>query len=437
MKNKKFNFLLSPWLVLFGMSLGIIIGIYFKDVALLLKPIGDIYISVLKMCILPIMVSAVLVSLSKLLRSNGTNTCLKKITYTFIFSILAVALLSTAVGVLTMPFINGHTDMKKQIGKIMLQKNPDSPHQSFTSVVREIDSRFHYTEEISNPTVIDFILDMIPRNIFLSLANEYTLQIVFFFIVLGIMMKFVSEDSSNTITSIFEGVFEAFQKIINFAMYFLPLGLCALMASQFKDLGLSILLTLAQFIIVIYICCFAVFLTSTIIIWKYTKQPYFSQFSALKDAILLAIGTRSSYAALPSAISGLVNNLKMDHAKTHLIVPLGFTLCKYGKILIFCIGTVFAANLYDYNLGIQSFVIIVISSSLAGMAASGAPSIVSRGMITIVLAPLGIPAGAIIVILLAIDPIVDPFITLISTYPNYAIAAVISQTDNNCQQKIS
>lgn len=435
MKNNRFSFLLSPWLVLFGMSLGIIIGIYFKDVALLLKPLGEIYISILKMCILPIMVSAVLVSLSKLLRSEGTNTCLKKITYTFLLSMFTVSLLSTAVGIVSIPFINGHTDMKKQIGKIMLQKNPDSPHTSFTSVVREIDSRYHVVEEKINPTIVDFILDMIPRNIFSSLANEYTLQIVFFFIVLGIMMKFVSADSSDIITSIFEGIFEAFQKIINFAMYFLPLGLCALMASQFKDLGLSILITLAQFITVIYLCCFAVFLVSTIIIWKYTKKPYLSQFVALKDAILLAIGTRSSYAALPSAMSGLVNNLKMDHDKTHLIVPLGFTLCKYGKILIFCIGAVFAANLYDFNMGIQSFIIIVVSSVLAGMAASGAPSIVSRGMITIVLAPLGIPAGAIIVILLAIDPIVDPFITLISTYPNYAIAAVISETDTACGSK--
>lgn len=432
MKENRFNFLLSPWLVLFGMSLGIIIGVYFKDLALLLKPLGDIYISFLKMCILPIMVSAVLVSLSKLLRSSDTNTCLKKITYTFILSMFTVSMLSTAVAVFSLPFINGNTDMKKQIGEIMLQKNPDSPHTSFTSVVHEIDSRFHVQEEITSPTILDFILDMIPRNIFSSLANEYTLQIVFFFIVLGVMMKFVSESSSNTITSIFEGVFEAFQKIINFAMYFLPLGLCALMASQFKDLGLSILVTLAQFIIVIYLCCFVVFLVSTVIIWRYTKKPYFSQFVALKDAILLAIGTRSSYAALPSAISGLVNNLKMNHDKTHLVVPLGFTLCKYGKILIFCIGAVFAANLYDYNLNLQSFIIIIISAVLAGMAASGAPSIVSRGMITIVLAPLGIPAGAIIVILLAIDPIVDPFITLISTYPNYAIAAIISETDHAC-----
>ena len=60
------------------------------------------------------------------------------------------------------------------------------------------------------------------------------------------------------------------------------------------------------------------------------------------------------------------------------------------------------------------------------MAASGAPSLISRTMISIVLLPLDIPSGAIIILLLAIDPIIDPIITLISTYPNYALTAMIA-----------
>lgn len=428
MKKDKFDFLLSPWCVLGGMSAGIFIGIYFNDIALLLKPVGDIYISLLKMCIIPIMGSAILVSLSKLMSSSKTKGSLKKITNMFLISMFAVAILSSSVGIISMPFVNSHTDMKKQIGTIMLENSPDDRKMAFNSVIHVIDSRYNIHDEVTKPTIITFILNMIPRNIFSALVKGSTLQIVFFFIVMGIMMQFISTTSSKNIVSVFEGIFEIFQQIINFAMYFLPFGLCALMAYQFRGLGISILLTMTQFIIVIYACCLVVFLTSTIVIWRCTGKPYLIQFNALKDAIVIAIGTRSSYAALPSAISGLVDNLKLDHDKTHLIVPLGFTLCKYGKILIFCIGAVFAASLYDYHIDVESFFIIIICSVLAGMAASGAPSIVSRGMISIVLAPLGIPAEAIIVILLAIDPIVDPIITLISTYPNYAVAALISET---------
>ena len=147
----------------------------------------------------------------------------------------------------------------------------------------------------------------------------------------------------------------------------------------------------------------------------------------MKDAVMIAMGTRSSFTALPSAISGLIEGLNLNKDRAKLTVSLGFTLCKYGKILIFCIGSVFAAYLYDYPLGAASYSVIIMGSILAGTAASGAPSIVSRGMISMVLAPLGIPAEAIIVILLAIDPLVDPVITLVSTYPNYALAAIIAR----------
>jgi len=64
------------------------------------------------------------------------------------------------------------------------------------------------------------------------------------------------------------------------------------------------------------------------------------------------------------------------------------------------------------------------------MAASGAPGIVSRSMIAMVLSPLGIPAGAIIVVLLTIDPIIDPIITLVNTYPNFAVATIFAGRQN-------
>jgi len=151
---------------------------------------------------------------------------------------------------------------------------------------------------------------------------------------------------------------------------------------------------------------------------------------------MIVLGTRSSFTALPSAITGLVEGLNLDKDRTNLTVSLSFTLFKYGKILIFCIGAVFAAHLYDYSLGFSSYLIIIIGSILAGMAASGAPSIVSRSMIGMVLAPLGIPAEAIIVILFAIDPVVDPIITLVSTYPNYAVTAIIA-TDTTGDVKVN
>lgn len=430
MKLKKFDFLLSPWSIILGMVSGIIIGIYFKPLAIWLKPVGQIYVSILKMCIIPIMASAILVSLSKLLKSEETSRYLNKIIIVFVISLFLIALIGSLAGLASIPLIGNDSQMKKVIGEIMLEGETGenvTNGSSFNSVIKEIDSRHHIEKKKNYPGIIDFIQDLIPRNIFFSLTNGSTLQIVFFFIILGIMLKFISDKSSNTIIIIFEGIFEAFQKLIKLAMYLLPLGLCSLLAYQFTEIGFAILGALIKLIILIYIASLVIFIISTFVIWKYTGGSYFRQFKALDDAIVLALGTRTSYAALPSAISGLINDLGLNHERTKLTVSLGFTLCKYGKVMIFCIGAIFAAHLYEYPLTLQSILIIIIGSVLAGMAASGAPSIVSRAMIAMVLAPLGIPSGAIIVILLAIDPITDPIITLISTYPNYAVTAIIAK----------
>jgi len=428
--NKEhFKFLLNPWAIVLGMAVGIIVGIYFKGMVRYIAPIGTIYISILKMSVLPIMVSAVVVSISKLLKSKDASRYLNKIITLSAVFFVGVATIGLLVGVLSIRFTGDDPEMKKAIGQLMLDKDEGSnitDDLGFRSVIKEIDSRHYIEEKKDKAGLVGFILDLIPENIFTALNKGQTLKIVFFSIVLGIMLKFVSERSSNNLISLFDGLFEAFQALIKFAMYFLPFGLCALLADQLSKIGFAVFASLIKLIILIYLSSFVIFFISTLIIWKYAGGSYFRQYAALKDAIMIAFGTRSSFAALPSAISGLVDGLKLNKDSTNLTVALGFTLCKFGKILIFCIGAVFAANLYDYSLGLESYMIIIISSIFAGMAASGAPSVVSRSMIAMVLAPLGIPAEAIIVILFAIDPVVDPIITLISTYPNYAITAIIA-----------
>ncbi len=429
MKKEQFKFLLSPWIVILSMLAGLIIGIYFKGLTKYLAPIGEIYISILKMSVLPIMISAVVVSISKLLRSREASRYLYKIIIFSVLFFIGVTIIGLSVGTVSISLTGDDSEMKKAIGKMMIAKDENSNlfgDLKFKSVIKEIDSRFYIEDKQDKEGLIKFIVNLIPKNIFTALTKGQTLKIIFFFIILGVMLKFVSDKSSSNLISFFEGLFEAFLTFIKFAMYFLPFGLCALMADQFSQIGFTIFSSLIKLIILIYMSSLLIFFISTLIIWRYCRGSYFMQYAALKDAIVIALGTRSSFAALPSAITGLVEGLQLNKDRANLTVALGFTLCKYGKILIFCIGAVFAAHLYDHTLGLESYLIIIISSILAAMAASGAPSLVSRTMISMVLLPLGIPAEAIIVILLAIDPIVDPILTLISTYPNYALTAIIA-----------
>ena len=88
-----------------------------------------------------------------------------------------------------------------------------------------------------------------------------------------------------------------------------------------------------------------IFLISTLIIWYYGDLSYNKQFKALGETLLICIGTRNSFASLPSAIEALSNQLEFDKEKINLVVPLGITLCRYGNVMVFSTGAIFAARL--------------------------------------------------------------------------------------------
>jgi proton glutamate symport protein len=164
--------------------------------------------------------------------------------------------------------------------------------------------------------------------------------------------------------------------------------------------------------------------------WKQVGGSYFEQFKYLGEVIILCLGTRNSFAAIPGSIAGVKESLKTQDERIGIVIPLGVTLCRYGNVMTFSIGAIFAMQLYGFAIKPESILIIIVTSILASMATSGTPGIVSRTMIALVLGPLGIPSSAIIVILIALDPILDPIITLINVYPNCVAAASVVNKAN-------
>ncbi len=425
MNKNKFDILLSPWIIISGMVLGIIIGIKYKMLALYIKPFGDIYLALLQMCVIPIMASAVVVSVAKLLRSKDNNSHFKKIMKVFAIFLFSVSFVSLVIGFVAKPFMVIDVATQRTIGEIMIENVEDDDVVYSDPAIKEIDSKY-YEEEEKEGGLVDFIINIVPRNIFKALTDGDNIKIVFFFMILGVMINFIPQNFYEVIIILFEGCFCAFQQLISVSMYLLPFGLCALMATQFSQIGFPILISLMKLILVITAVFLFMFIISTVIVWKMTDGSYLKQFKALKDAIIICLGTRNSLAAIPSGITGLNKGLKLNKDLVNLSVTLGITLCRYAYIIYFSISAIFAMQLYGCPINMSSFLIIIFTSVLAALSTAGAPGLIAVTMVSIILTPLGIPPAAIIVILLAIDPILDPIVALVNLYLNSAAAAVIA-----------
>ena len=153
----------------------------------------------------------------------------------------------------------------------------------------------------------------------------------------------------------------------------------------------------------------------------------------IKEPLLLAFTTQTSLACLPSAIDSLTNGLRFESKSTNLVLPLAITLCRFGPIAYFAIATIFVSSLYQSPLGFGDILILIAGSIFAGMATSGLSGVLTLTMLSIVLSPLGLPIDAVLVLLIAIDPLINPFRTLTIVGISITVSCFISDHTTNEQ----
>jgi len=425
MKNKKiFDFktflkiLQNPWSIVPGILIGLYLGIFQKDIALLLTPFGTLYLTLLKMCVLPLLFSAITMSVGKLIGSHEANKYVKRILIVFGVGLVGVSAVGAVVAIATNPGGNLDDSTLTALGVIVNTSELDL-QVSLSEPTPEV------TEE---PMLISFLFNLVPDNIFASLSEGNSLEILFFSIVFGIAMGYSKESAKEDVFRILETIFTTAKKLIDWIIVFLPFGLCFLLASQMATTGFGILIAMQNFVLIAILAFAIIYALSTLVIWKNSGVSLWTVLMSVKEPTILALATRSSFTCLPSSISALTETLKFDRQTVNLVTPLAITVCRFGPVAYFATTSVFVAQLYNYQLNLSSFIIIIIASILAGMATAGATGILTLTLLDLVLKPLGLPLEAILVLLIAIDPIVDPFRTLGIVHTGIAATAAIADS---------
>ncbi|MFW5993162.1 MAG: dicarboxylate/amino acid:cation symporter [Desulfohalobiaceae bacterium] len=422
-RTGKLQWLLSPWTILVCLAVGVLLGIYLPQAATRLAPIGDLYLRLLQMCVLPIMVTAIISSVTKLLASKMSGSVLLRIILVFCAGLVLASFIGVAAGALGQPGANLDQEAKEVMGQLISSRTEEGS-MSAPDMQLYLDQKQRATPAGST----SFLKDIIPENIFHALQQGHTLQILFFSLVLGVALGFVSEHLRDRLLSDIEAVFQAFITIIGWLMYLLPLGLLFLIASQIADIGLEVMGAMTKYILWTYIGCFLLVLINSLAISLATKRGFIQTLRLLRQPLLISFFTRNGFAAMPSAIEAMHENFRIDKNTTNFVIPLGITLCRFGTVMAFSLSVIFMAQLFGVQLDLGSILFIALASVLAGVASAGAPGVVALTMISIVLKPLGLPMEVALVLLLAVDPITDPPLTLINVQTNCAACSLIQNS---------
>ncbi|WP_065188690.1 dicarboxylate/amino acid:cation symporter [Shewanella woodyi] len=388
--------------VLAGFILGASIGVIFGESATVLKPLGDLFISAIKMLVAPLVFCAIVVSITSL----GSQVSLKRLSFKTLAMFMFTGTLASLIGLTVGSLIDMGGSMEL--------------------VATEVRER-HV------PGFAQVLLDMIPVNPFASLAEGKVLQIIVFAALVGIAINKVGEKAAP-LKQAFEAGAEVMFQLTRMVLQLTPIGVFGLMAWVVGEYGLSTLLPLGKFIAAIYIAALIhiIFVYGGLIKFAAKLSPL-QFFRKAMPAQLVAFTTASSFGTLPAS-TRCTESMGVSKQYGAFVLPLGATMNMDGCGGIYpAIAAIFIAQIYGIPLDMTDYMLIAVTATVASVGTAGVPGS-AMVMLSVTLGVVGLPLEGIAFIA-AIDRIIDMIRTSTNVTGDMMTAVVIGKSEGQLDEQ--
>ena len=412
------QFLSSPWTILGSILLAVAGGVYLPQEVMALESIGSIYISLLKVVVLPFLFATILVGVVSLLQKEGSQSMIKKIVIGFVVSMF----MASVVGVGSTLLTGSEMTPEKKVQLGALVNNKDQGAEMSITLKEPM-------PVVPKPSAGAMIQKFIPENIFQSLEAGESLKIVIFCLIFGIALGNLKTVGQEVLIDIFKSVQQASISIFKFLNYFLPIALFAMISTQVAKVGVGIFGTMVDFIVQQAVGGFVIVaIAIAYIAWK-SRKSIIDTMHGIQETFMIAVSSRSSLACIPYSQEALVK-LGYNKDAVELTTPLSFTVNRIGSIVYYAIATAFIAGIYDLSLGASGLIVILFGSILAGLASAGTTGILTVATVAVVCDLLKLPSEAVLVLFIAVDPLMDMIRTASHVIGNMGVTAFVADVDN-------
>lgn len=397
-----------PIQILIALALGVIFGIFFHEYVKYISWAGDIFIRLLKMIVVPIVVSSMIVGVASIGKTGGLGRIATK-TLTFY---VVTTLVATFVG---LALVN---TIEPGVG---------------SSLVNQASSAEHLAGAERVP-LGQQLINIVPENIFQDLVENDMLAIIFFSILFGYFVTLVGEKSSATIINFFEAVFEVIMKIVLTIIKVAPIGVFAIVAKmismQAGDMAklADIAQSLGLFVLIIWVgCAIHFFIIMPSIVYFLGHENPWRHMKKMSTAILTAFSTCSSGAALPFSMKDSQEKCGISNKIASFTLPLGATINMNGTALYEGVAVIFIAQVYGIDLSFLEQLIIVVTVLFSAIGAASIP-MAGLVMLSVALSVAGLPMEGIGLVL-AVEQLCDMPRTATNSYGDMCAAVVIAKSE--------
>lgn len=415
------NKLIHSLSIFIAVGLGVYSGLFFPSLNDSILGLNNILSNLLRMCVIPIVVSSLIVEIVSFLKSAKPSNIKKFISISLLIACL-FSVLAAAGSFVFQPgkhvIFNSKSSLSEKILEAsIIERNLDEP-----------------IEQENTQNFFDFFSKVVPQNIFGSFSENKTLQIIFFTVVFSIALASIPQ--SDVLRNFFSVTNQSFLMIFDHALKFLPFLVFTSTSLAISKVGVQVFIDLIPFLKVLFLHLLAVFIINLLILRHFLKISVWSILKRLETSMLVAFSGSPLAATFP-ALDFFKKFGETDKQFITIIAPISMFLNKFGSIFYFCFACFFIGHIYGYHFTIEQDLFIMFFSILGGIASASSTEGITTAFLISILDPINIPAGQVILVLSSLDFLVSPFLSIITVLTNVTLLSFFIHLNLKKERKLS
>lgn len=429
----------AHWQILIALGLAVTLGVIFRNFAAAYGTessfygfagkavsvssfVGDLFMSALKMIIVPLIVSSIIAGIGSLGGVKGFGRLGGKTAGFYAMTSLAAILVGlTVVNLIEPGLVDGKPN--QEIREVFDNSREDASDKQLAKV--------EAANEKQATDYADLFKKMFPSNIVSAASdNGQMLGLIVFSILFGIGMTRLPSGQMKTLQGTIQGVNDVMILMTKWIMLFAPLGVFALMFPVVFESGTKLFLQLGKYFgTVLSALAIHMFITLPLILKYVAKLSPVAHFKAMQTALLTAFSTASSSATLPVTMRCVQENAGVSKRTSSFTLPLGATVNMDGTALYECVAVIFVAQVMGVDMSFGAQFVVVVAALLTSIGVAGVPS-ASLVAILLILKNSNIEgAETAVIALLSVDRLLDMSRTAVNVFGDSCAAVVVGASE--------
>jgi DAACS family dicarboxylate/amino acid:cation (Na+ or H+) symporter len=408
------------WQMLIGFLVGLVAGIIANATAgdaawvewvstYVTGPIGQIFLRLIFMLVIPLLVSALIVGISEM----GDIRALKRVG----FKTLAFTVLVSGIAVVLALAVTNIFQPGAGVDQAQAQEMLGNARQGAGAIL---------SGQADKPTGIDSVLAIIPSNIITAMSTSDILAVMVFSLIFGIGLLLTTTPQADALQKVIEGIFHVSMRLMTLIIRLAPIAIACFMFNLTSLFGWSLLVKLGAYVgVVLLALCVHMFVTYPLLLKFLGGVSPLWFFRQSQEAMVMAFSTASSNATLPTAMRVAEENLGLPRRVARFVLTIGATANQNGTAIFEGVTVLFLAQFFgvDLSLGQQAMVLFI--CILGGIGTAGVPA-GSLPVVALILGLVGVPPEGIGLVL-GVDRFLDMCRTTLNVTGDLTCATVVSR----------